>query len=351
MAELSSEDSLDGALVIDEPQDEPNYDFKQIKILENSDSDMEIVEIKDDVNAISSSSDNDLLNHVKKFKGGLGNCINVSNVQQLTAKRKKSEDLTPELCIENKRSRPPNIRNVVKHPVPQLIPLNFRVLPKAEPQKDQKISNINPPKNNLPSLSQILLNEIEPEYPCTICGEIFRHNIGLICHLNANHNNESSITDLKTKRRSYYTKARERKKSVENKQIENNEPILESINLTLLPDLKKDTLLNRMKSYVYSPNKSNVICVLCKAEFKNTKKALAHVEDKHITKKIECAYCNMKFVYELKLRSHMAKRHKVIGVYKCEKCLKMINREEYESHSEKCTGQINTIKIKIEETV
>ncbi|VVC27846.1 Zinc finger C2H2-type [Cinara cedri] len=381
MAELDSEDSLDGALVIDEPQDEPKYDLHQIKILEssdsdveiieikdddeispssnnllNSDSDVEIIEIKDDDDEISPSSDN-LINCVKKFNDSLGNCINVSNVQQRVTKRKKSEDLTPELCIKNKRGSPPKLNNGFKNPLPQLIPINRPIiLANTEPQDEKKIFNLqteskkynltppkNNPENNLPSLSQILINEIEPEYPCTTCGQIFRHNIGLICHLNDAHNIITTVAEAKDKKKSY-TKVHERKKS-----IENDEPTVETINLTMLPDLKKDTLLSRMKSYVYSPNKNDVICVLCKAEFKNNKKALAHVEDKHISKKIECGYCNMKFVYELKLRSHMAKRHKIICVLKCEKCAKMINREEYESHSEKCTGQMNTINIKIED--
>lgn len=342
MAELDSEDSLSGVLVIDEP----NYDYNQIKTLNNSDSDVEIIDIKDNVNTISSSSDNGLLDCVKKLKGSLGNAINGSKVQQLATKRKKSAEVMPEVCIKSKRGRSSKIRKVPKQPVPQLIPLNFRLLPKTGPPTEQKLYN--------PSLNQILLNDIEPEYPCTICGQIFRHNIGLICHLNTEHNKASSGTDSKEKRKTHCAKTRERKKSTEknvneNKQIENDELMLETINLTLFPDLKKDTLLSRMKSYVYSPNKTDVICVLCKAEFPNTKKALAHIEDKHITKKIECAYCNMKFVYELKLRSHMAKRHKVIGVYKCDKCSKMINREEYESHSEKCTGQMSTAKIATKE--
>lgn len=341
MAEQDSEDSLSGVLVIDEP----NYDYNQIKTLHNSDSDA-MIDIKDNVNAISSSSDSGLLDCVKKLKGSLGNVINGSKVQQLVTKRQEPAEVIPEVCIKNKRGRPPKIRKVPKQPVPQLIPLNFRLFPKAVPPIKQKLYN--------PSLNQILLNEIEPEYQCTMCGQIFRHNIGLICHLNTEHNKESSGMDPKEKRKAYYAKIRERKKSTkkyvkESKLRVNDELMLETINLTLFPDLKKDTLLSRMKSYVYSPNKTDVICVLCKAEFRNTKKALAHIEDKHITKKIECAYCNMKFVYELKLRSHMAKRHKVIGVDKCDKCSKMINREEHESHSEKCTGQTSTTKIDTKE--
>ena len=213
----------------------------------------------------------------------------------------------------------------------------------------------------LPSLRQILVDEIEPEYPCTMCGEIFRHNIGLLCHLNTEHNDETFNKEDSSKEKKSPTKLGVKKQIMkknpvdENKQVENDAyiqmPISDTVDLTLLPDLKKDSLMNRMKSYVYSPMKGQAICLLCNIDFKNTKKALSHVEDKHIMDKIGCGYCNMKFVYELKLRSHMAKRHNVICVYKCDKCSKMINKEECDSHSEKCKEKVNPMIIKREEDI
>lgn len=352
MAEVESEDSSDGTLVIDEP----SYNYETIEIMDSSDSDVEVVEldnISTSLNPSSSSnksglncnfclrifsSNNELLNHVRKFKGKLGGCLNKSNMTNvnLTVKKKNEESILQEHLIKRKRGRPPKI--YPKRPVPDAIPLY--------PENRPIIYNSLPHTNNFQSLKKVLLDEIEPEYACTKCDQTFRHNIGLICHLNSEHNDVSNnISSVKLDDK------KEKKKIVkDNKQIEeNDEPVSDIINLTLLPDYKKDSLINRMKSYVYSPNKGEVICVLCNAEFKNTKKALAHVEDKHITGKIECGYCSMKFVYELKLRSHMAKRHKVISVYKCDKCLKMINNEECISHSEKCEGKMNIIKIKSEE--
>lgn len=367
MAGLDSEDSLDGTLVIDEP----NYDCSTIEISDNStDSDVEVVELHDNTTIIPSlnhssslttsnitckgcsksfPSNNDLLNHVRKFKGKMGNCKIGTNIVYPT-KRKNTEDLKHEHLVKKKRGRPPKYQNTILEPaVPVAIPLAVRCCPPLIPVIFKPIP---PPSNSLPSLRQILVDEIEPEYTCPTCGESFRHNIGLICHLHSQHNdvaNDVTTNQVMNKNKKSQTKLKEKKKIVrEIKQVENNEPTSNAIDLTLLPDLKKDSLWNRIKSYVYSANKNQVICVLCKLEFQNTKKALAHVEDKHIMDKIQCGYCNMKFVYELKLRSHMAKRHKVIGVYKCDKCSKMINKEECESHSEKCNGIVNSVKIKKE---
>lgn len=361
MAELESEDSLDGALVIDEP----NYDCNKIEILNDSDSDVEIVEIDDDdMNDISStlnssnstnglicklcsrifSTNNDLLNHIRKFNGRIGGCTNITNVK-LTAIKRKAVDLTPENFIKKKRSKPPKLYAAISTPVPDAIPLRTQIIPEMIPI----IYKPTPPPNIMPSLRQILVDEIEPEYPCTICGQIFRHNIGLICHVNSEHMASDKVINAKKKSQTTLGEKKQimKKNDIkDNKQIENDES---TINLTLSSDLKKDSLLNRMKSYVYSANKNQVICVLCNVEFKTTKKALAHVEDKHISEKIECVYCNMKFVYRLKLRSHLAKRHKIIAVYECDKCSKMINKDECELHLEKCKGKVNLTKVKREE--
>ncbi|XP_025204483.1 uncharacterized protein LOC112601218 [Melanaphis sacchari] len=406
MAELESEDSSDGTLVIDEP----NYDNQTIEISDNSDSDVEIVKLNDNINDNSDvevveldddikansdveiveldnhiknvsfslnpsssstkigltckpcsrvfSTNNELLNHIRKFKGRIGGCTNIPN--NTLTKRKDVESPKPERLIKKKRGRPPKSNIIIAPkiplPVPKIIPLNRPSIPDLIPIvfKSNTRPTIATNNNILPSLGQILIDEIEPEHPCTICGEIFRHNIGLLCHLNAEHNNETNKKDSNKKEKS--TKLRVKKQTKEkhlvneNKQIENYEPISDTVDLTLLPDIKKDSLINRMKSYVYC-NKGQVICVLCNIDFKNTKKALAHVEDKHIMNKIECGYCNMKFVYELKLRSHMARRHKVISVHKCDKCLKMINNEEINSHSEKCKEKVNPLIIKREEDI
>jgi len=409
MAELESEDSSDGTLVIDEP----NYDSQTIEILDHSDSDVEIVELDDDIvdnsdveivendDVIEDNSDveiveldnhikntstslnssglsskisltckpcsrifttnNDLLNHIRKFKGRIGGCTNLPN--NTIEKRKSAESSEPEhLIIKKKRGRPPKKRNVngsqspipVLKPVPKTIPLSRSSIPELIPIIFKStIATIN--NNTLPSLRQVLVDEIEPEYPCKMCGEIFRHNIGLICHLDTEHKNETSNKEDPNKNKKSSTKLGVKKRIIkknlvsEIKQIENYEPTSDTVDLTLVPDLKKDSLMNRMKSYVYSLNKNQAICLLCNIDFKNTRKALAHVEDKHIMDKIECGYCNMKFVFELKLRSHMAKRHKIIAVYKCDKCSKMINKEECDSHSEKCKGKVNPIIIKREE--
>lgn len=356
MAELESEDSSDGTLVIDEP----NYDCNQIEILDDSNSDVEVVEIDDDIIDINTlmspsssstsisltcnqcskqfSTNNNLINHIRKFKGS---CAKVTN-NNLTIKRKSPIDLIPKHFVK-KKPKLCTINPAISEAVPlcnQIIPIIYK--PAAVPTKII-----------MPSLRQMLVDEIEPEHPCTQCGQIFRHNIGLLCHLNSDHNDVSSNQVINVKKKSS-TKLEEKTQIVrkndikDKKQIENNEPMSNTINLTLLPDLKKDSLLNRMKSYVYSADKNKVICIVCNVEFKNIKKALAHVEDKHISEKVECGYCNMKFVYELKLRSHMAKRHKIICVYKCDECSKMINREECESHLEKCKGKANTTKIKRE---
>ncbi|XP_022168735.1 uncharacterized protein LOC111032642 [Myzus persicae] len=411
MAELESEDSSDGTLVIDEP----NYDNQTIEILDNSDSDVEIVELDDDIvdnsdveiveldNDIEENSDveivelnnhinnttstslnpsglstkvsltcklcsrifttnNDLLNHIRKFKGRIGGCTNKPN--NTIEKRKTAETLESEhSVVKKKRGRPPKKNDVVPpqfsvnvlKPVPKTIPLRRPSIPELLPIMFKSVPRPTIATNNiLPSLRQILVDEIEPEYPCTMCSETFRHNIGLICHLNSEHNNETTNKEDPNKEKKSQTKLGVKRQIVkknlvnEIKQIENYEHISNTIDLTLLPDFKKDSLMNRMKSYVYSPNKDQAICLLCNIDFKNTKKALAHVEDKHIMDKIECGYCNMKFVYELKLRSHMAKRHKIIGVYKCDKCSKMINKEECDSHSEECKGKVNPIIIKRE---
>lgn len=353
MAELSNEDSYDGVLIIDEP----NYDSLTIEI--SDDSDVEILEIDDHTNNISSTtfiptssfskaiglacsscsgvfhSDNDLLNHIKKFKG---HCLNINNVPSTYNRNMAIDDIPSHYEVIPQRVQRKRGRQSKKYTVPSVteaIMLRSQVVPTAyEP--------IPPANDILPSLSQILIDEIEPEYPCNTCGQVFRHNIGLICHLNSEHIDSSSTEVVQKKRK--LSKMEEKKNIKDSKQIDNDEPRSNTVDLTLLPDFKKDSLLNRMKSYVHSVNKGQVICILCKLEFKNTKKALAHVEDKHIMDKLECGYCNMKFVYELKLRSHMAKRHKIIGVYKCEKCLKYINKEEHETHSKVCKGKPNTVK-------
>jgi len=409
MAELESEDSSDGTLVIDEP----NYENQTVEILDDSDSDVEIVELDDDIednsdleivelDDVQDNSDvdvvelddniedtyislnppgasakigltckqcsrifttnNDLLNHIRKFKGRIGGCTNIVNVTTLTTKRKNAESPKFEHLVNKKRGRPPKKNNVIELqvpiPVPKTIPLCRPSIPELipiffkSPTKPTIAMNNN--NNMLPSLRQMLVDEIEPEHPCTKCGEIFRHNIALLCHLTTEHKNESTNKDPKKKSA---TKLGVKKQIMKkncinvNKHIENVEPTSDIVDLTLLPDFKKDSLLNRMKSYLYSPNKGQVICILCNIDFKNTKKALAHVEDKHIMDKIECGYCNMKFVFELKLRSHMARRHKVICVYKCDKCLKMINKEECDSHLEKCIEKINPVIIKREEDI
>ncbi|KAL5235749.1 hypothetical protein ACI65C_003159 [Semiaphis heraclei] len=402
MAELESEDSSDGTLVIDEP----NYDNQTIEILDDSDSDVEVVELDDNTvdnsdveivefddnldveiveldNHIKNTStslnppglstkisltckqcsrvfttNNALLNHIRKFKGRIGGCTYIAN--NIIEKRKTIE--TPEsehLVMKKKRGRPPKKNDVhgpqfpvpVLKPVPKTIPLSRPSIPELIPIIFKSVTKPTIEKNNiLPSLRQMLVDEIEPEYPCTICGEIFRHNIALICHLNTDHNNETTNKEDTNKEKKSSTKLGVKKQIIqENKQIENHEPKSDTVDLTLLPDFKKDSLMNRMKSYVYSTNKNQAICLLCNLDFKNAKRALAHVEDKHMMDKIECGYCNMKFVYELKLRSHMAKRHKIIGVYKCDKCSKMINKEECDSHTEKCEGKVDPIIIKRED--
>lgn len=360
MAELESEDSSDGTLIIDEP----NFDCKR-EISDDLNSYVDIVDSDDDIKDVSTlldpssssttidlickhctkqfSTNSNLLNHIKKFEG---NCANVTN-DNLLIKTETSVDLIPKHFVQNKPIRCTVIEPTISEAVPlcsQIIPIIYQ--PVIEP------TNI-----IMPSLRQVLVDEIEPEYPCTKCSQIFRHNIALLCHLNSDHSDDVSsnqVMDVKKKKKKSSAKSGRKKQMVENndikdnKQIENNEPVSNTINLTLLPDLKKDSLLNRMKSYVSTADKNKVICVLCNVEFKNTKKALAHVEDKHISEKIGCGYCNMKFVYELKLRSHLAKRHKIISVHKCNKCSKMINKEEYESHLEKCKEK-NPLKIKTED--
>jgi len=210
--EPESEDSSDGALIID---DEPHDDSSVIEIIDDRDSDVEIVELNENIKNNSPSifncsipssksgltckncsrifpTNNALLNHTRKFSGK--NCmIIVSNVQQ-TAKRSNTEDLTNshEYSVKKKRGRPPNRTTVIMpklkpiKPVPEAIPLLPHYIPviTKNPNPPPTI-NIMPP---LPSLSQVLIDEIEPEYPCTKCDQIFRHNIGLICHLNSDHN-------------------------------------------------------------------------------------------------------------------------------------------------------------------
>jgi len=356
MAELESEDSSDGMLVIDEP----NYDCKNVEISDNSNSDVEVVELDEDTKDISTlmkpsssstitgltcnhcfkkfSTNNNLLNHIRKFKGSCGKSTN----NNFTFKR-TSVDLIHEHLIKKKPKLYPVIEPAISEDVPlcnEMIPIMYK--PTAEPT------------NIMPSLRQVLVDEIEPEYPCSKCGQIFRHNIGLLCHLSSDHNDVSSNQVMNVKKKSSTKlggkKRITRKNSVKDKkQIENNEPVSNTIDLTMLPDIKKDSLLSRMKSYVYTANKNKVICLLCNVQFTNIKKALAHVQDKHISKKIECGYCDMKFVYELKLRSHMAKRHNIICVYKCDKCSKMINRDECELHLENCEEKESPIEIKREE--
>lgn len=358
MAELESEDSSDCALVIDESI----YNCNTIEKIKDSDtdSDVEIVEVDDDINYISSmfnpsnsstkrltcklcskifSTNNDLLNHNRKFKGG---CVSTKNDKLTTIIKRKTVDLIPENIIKKKRGRPPKLCPISAPPVPEAIPFCNQIIPIV-------YKPVPPPNINLPSLRQMLVDEIEPEYPCSECDQIFRHNIGLICHINSEHTSSGKIIEAKKKSPEKKQITKKSDDIKDNKQVENDEPISNTINLTLSSDFKKDSLLNRMKSYVYSANKNQVICVLCNAEFLNTKKALAHVEDKHISEKIECGYCNMKFVFQLKLRSHMAKRHKIISVNKCDKCSKMINEEEYELHLQKCKGKVNLSKVKTED--
>lgn len=368
MAELDSEDSSDGTLVIDEP----NHNYETIEIID--DSDVEIIDIIDNIADTSSisnypssstnsrlicklcyrlfSTNNELLNHIRKFKGRIGGCKIETNMNiTSTIKGKKSKDHSSKLetnCVyKKKKGNSPKICS--KLPVPKSIPICPELIPIIF--KPTSPSNDEYTDNNLPSLRQMLVEEVDPEYPCTECGQIFRHYIGLVCHLNSDHYNLSS--DKVIKKRKSSTKSDEKKqntkKSVitENKPIKNNESVSNIVDLTLFPDSKKDSLLNRMKSYVHSPNKDLVVCVLCNMEFQNTKKALSHIEDKHIMNKIECAYCSMKFLYELKLRSHMAKRHNAICVYKCDKCSKMIDKEKCELHLETCEGK--PVNIKSEE--
>lgn len=367
MAELESEDSSDGVLIIDEP----------IEIVDDSNSDMESNDENIKNTSYSSlnpscsttkigstckfcsrifSTNNDLINHNRKFKGR--NCANMTNVQ-LTTNTNITYKFTPKHSIRIKPKKPPKNATVIQPlvPVPHAIPLPTPLIPIFYSIKnDHTPTTPDPPASStidirpLPSLSQMLIEEMDPEYPCTICGQIFRHNIGLHCHLNSEHKEKPTNEVVKVDKKDKVNKNKKIvKKNKDNKQIENNEPVSDTINLTLIPDdLKKDSLLNRMKSYVYSAAKDQVSCVLCNVNFTSAKRALAHVEDKHITKKIECGYCRMKFVYELKLRSHMAKRHKIIAVYKCDKCSKLIKKEESDLHSEKCKGITNQIKIKRE---
>lgn len=351
MAELYDEDSSDGTLVIDEKNLIPNDDDSVSDQLQIAKID-KFIKISSFMTTSSStirniactfcsklfSCNDDLLNHIKLFKG---KCLTISNDIPCT-KRQTNEDLTPEHFVKKKRGRPPKNSIAIDMPIPKAIPVHP---PPLIPLSVLRTFAMPPPiVKNLPSLRQQLIDEMEPEYPCSLCDQIFRHHIGLLCHLDSDHKNDS------TEKVENIRKKTTRKIAIkEKKPIENDEPISDIINLTLMPDVKKDSLLNRMKSYVYSASKGQVLCVICNAPFKTTKKALAHVEDKHIKEKIQCGYCNMKFVYELKVRSHMAKRHNVIGVYKCDKCLTMLNKEECETHSEKCKNTINPI-IKQEDT-
>lgn len=353
MAEFESEDSSNGALVIDER----TYYNEEIVISDDSDSEgLKIVEVDDDSSPLCSSSStivnlkcnccsklftnhDDFLNHTKKFEG---NCMNISNEKFMT-KRQIAEDLSSKPLVKRKRGRPPKtLRKIVpKTTVPKAVPLRPPpLLPLPTMRKDKS-----PDYQEIPSLRQLLVDEIEPEYPCETCGQVFRHNIGLICHYETEHSiacdeTVTSETKKSTTRRNYYR---------EKKLLDHIEPASDVINLTLLPDFKKDSRMNRMKSYVQSTNKGQVYCVLCNTHFDKAKKALAHIEAKHMIGKIQCGYCNMKFVYELKLRSHLAKRHKVIAVYKCDKCLKMINKEECETHSQKCKEIVSSVSIKEED--
>jgi len=357
MAELESEDSSDGTLVIDEP----NYDCKR-EISDDLNSNVSVIISDDDVKHVSTllnpsgssttigsickhcskkfPSNNCLLNHIRRFNGS---CAEVAN-KNSTVKR-KTVDLIPKHFVTNEPIR----CTVIEQTISKAVPLCNQVIPIVyEPA-------VAPADIIVPSLRQVLVDEIEPEYPCTKCDQIFRHNIGLLCHLNSDHNDvvsSNQVVDVKNKSLAKLGRKKRvvRKNCIkEKKQIENNEPVSNTIDLTLLPDLKRDSLLNRMKAYVYTTDENKVICVLCNVEFKNTKRALAHVEDKHVSEKIGCGYCNMKFVYELKLRSHLAKRHKIIAVHKCDTCSKMINKEEYESHLEKCKEKANPAIIKIED--
>lgn len=379
MAELDSEDSSDGTLVIDEP----NRDTETIEVTDESD--IEIIDIVDNIEDTPStlnypsssynsrltctfcfrlfSSNNELLNHIRKFKGRIGGCDPKKNINiTSTIRGEKSKDHTPELEADHvyKKKKGSSPKTYSKLPVPESVPINPQLIPiilNPTSPNNNNYTNDNCTDNNLPSVRQMLIEEADPVYPCTMCGQVFRHYIGLVCHMNSEHCNLSSDKVLNAKtsstksngKRQYVRKSviTENKSAItEHKSVENNELVSNTVDLTLWPDSKKDSLLNRMKSYVHSHNKDLVVCVLCNMKFKSTKKALSHIEDKHIMNKIKCGYCNMKFVYELKLRSHMAKRHNIICVYKCDKCSKIMNKDECESHLEKCKE--NPVNIKRE---
>lgn len=351
-----NEDSSDGILVIDEQ----NEDYKTIELSDDSDTEkLENINYKNGVEVVSSSNsvcssfDDDsshtcsfcsklfydkisLFDHVSTYQGNCStNMLNVNN-----------KNVESGLDCARKRKQPEKYI-ISKVPVPDAIPLN----PKFSPISCDSTTTVN---KSIPSLRQMLVEEIEPEYPCLICGQIFRHNIGLICHINSDHkeiHNEKKNSNIKATKKLGRNKKVSKDVVKVKKIVEDLEPLSNKVDLTLLPDLKKDTVFNRIKSYVHSISEgqnTKVICILCNIDFKTTKKAMAHVEDKHILDKIECGYCNMKFVYELKLRSHMAKRHKVIAVHKCSKCLKMINKEECDAHFNKCNGGSCLLKIKKE---
>ncbi|XP_050541299.1 uncharacterized protein LOC126905540 isoform X2 [Daktulosphaira vitifoliae] len=318
MAYFHNEDSSDGTLIIDEQ----NEDFETIELSDDSDTEkLDNINFNNDVEVISSSSskcssfDDDsshtcsfcsklfydkisLYDHISTYQGSCS--TNMLGINERNIEVDSELDCTYERKLEK--------YTLDKVPVPEAIPLS------------PKLSSVSCVSNtinkSIPSLRQMLVDEIEPEHPCLICGQIFRHNIGLICHINSDHkevHNEKKNSIIETTNKSG-RKKRVSKDIKVKKIVENLEPLSNKVDLTLLPDLKKDTLINRIKSYVHIVSKGHitkVICILCNIDFKTTKKAMAHVEDKHILDKIECGYCNMKFVYELKLRSHMAKRHKI----------------------------------------
>ncbi|XP_050435998.1 uncharacterized protein LOC126842847 [Adelges cooleyi] len=355
MDELNSEDSYDGTLVIDEKI----IDYETIELSDDSDAELGMADFND-IKVISSSSESStdtdqsltcshcsklfsdkesLYNHISTYQGG----CNTELYKNVKKRRKGQEPKAKPAIVKKGRKRSP--KNFFFNDVPKAIPLGSQTSP--------IMSNQNPTnESSMPSLRQILIEEIEPEYPCSVCGQVFRHNIALIFHSNTVHK-EVDGEDISTKQKPINKMVRKKKNCKDSvikpqKTVEVSEPISDKIDLTLLPDFKKDTVINRIKSYIHSSSKDQAICILCNVDFKTTKKAMAHVEDKHILEKFECGYCNMKFVYELKLRSHMAKRHKVIVVDRCIKCLKMISKEECESHLNKCKGNEKVLQIKKE---
>lgn len=180
---------------------------------------------------------------------------------------------------------------------------------------------------------------IEETYTCTLCNELFKYNVGLICHMETEHKDISRrrVIQKKTKR-SKKMKPVKKLVSVNNGETASHsyskEPVKRlCVSGSSMPN--ENLSVSGAAEGVVAFKKS---CDVCKKSFSDQNKLSKHLEGcMKVGLNFHCIYCKAKFGWESKYKKHLFRTHKLNAVVICKLCSSVFSDiDSLATHSSQC---------------